>query len=65
VLAHSSYPFFAAFPGSEKSPDRDSEIPITIGPLEGDAVELDPPPLEHAAIKSPIASAAAVVLTLP
>ncbi|MEP6973192.1 MAG: hypothetical protein ABI869_03495 [Actinomycetota bacterium] len=40
-------------------------MPITIGPLEGDALELDPPPLEHPAMTSPTVSAANVVLTLP
>src|SRR5436190_11396154 len=53
VSAQSWYPRIAAFPGSEKSPVCDSEIPITIGAVEALPLtlleELAPLLLEHAA----------------
>src|SRR5437660_12923316 len=53
VSAQSWYPRIAAFPGSEKSPVCDREIPITIGAVEALPLtlleELAPLLLEHAA----------------
>src|SRR5436305_68472 len=52
VSAQSWYPRIAAFPGSEKSPVCDREIPITIGAVEALPLtlleELAPLLLEHA-----------------
>jgi len=59
VSAQSWYPRSAAFPGSEKSPVCDREIPITIGSVEALPLtlleELAPLLLEHAA-RNPAAS---------
>src|SRR5512142_1296135 len=51
-LAHSLYPRSNACPSAEKSPVRDSDAPMVIGPAEpvGEAVPpLGPPPLVQAA----------------
>src|SRR6476469_6340137 len=55
----------AACPGSEKSPDCDSEMPITSGlplPLEPPLLLLDPPP--HAAAITAITTTVTVTLNL-
>ncbi len=55
-LAHSLYPSSAAWPGSEKSPENESEMPTTSGAVE--PLELDPPePPPHAAVIARAATA--------